>query len=98
MPKLFLQLAAAQTYDALRLLSLAIMQANSTESEKIKDALEDMKYEATSTVVTRYKKPYTKADHEAITQSMVVMGEIRKGKVSYAYKEDASSGLIVRTK
>ncbi|WP_423679015.1 MULTISPECIES: ABC transporter substrate-binding protein [unclassified Undibacterium] len=90
--------AAAQTYDALRLLSLAIMQANSTESEKIKDALEDMKYEATSTVVTRYKKPYTKTDHEAITQSMIVMGEIRKGKVSYAYKEDANSGLMVRTK
>ena len=90
--------AAAQTYDALRILSLAIMQANSTVPEQIKTALEDMKYEATSTVVTRYKKPFSKNDHEAITQNMLFMGEIRRGKVAYAYKEDASSALIVRTK
>ncbi|MFZ6848650.1 ABC transporter substrate-binding protein [Undibacterium sp. RuRC25W] len=90
--------AAAQTYDALRILSLAIMQANSTTSEQIKNALEDMKYEATSTVVTRYKKPFSKTDHEAITQNMLFMGEVRHGRVTYAYKEDASSGLIVRTK
>ena len=90
--------AAAQTYDALRILSLAIMQANSTTPEKIKNALEDMKYEATSTVVTRYKKPFSKTDHEAITQNMLFMGEIRRGKVGYAYKEDANSSLIVRTR
>ena len=90
--------AAAQTYDALRILSLAIMQANSTAPEQIKNALEDMKYEATSTVVTRYKKPFSKNDHEAITQNMLFMGEVRRGKVAYAYKEDANSALIVRTK
>ncbi len=72
--------AAAQTYDALRILSLAIMQANSTAPEQIKNALEDMKYEATSTVVTRYKKPFSKTDHEAITQNMLFMGEVRVGK------------------
>ncbi|MFZ6692117.1 ABC transporter substrate-binding protein [Undibacterium sp. SXout20W] len=90
--------AAAQTYDALRILSLAIMQANSTAPDQIKAALEDMKYEATSTVVTRYKKPFSKNDHEAIAQNMLFMAEIRHGKVTYAYKEDASSALIVRTK
>lgn len=90
--------AAAQTYDALRILSLAIMQANSTDPEQIRLALEDMKYDATSTVITRYKKPFSKNDHEAIVQNMIFMGEIRKGHVNYAYKEDANSGLIVRTK
>ncbi|MFZ6864320.1 ABC transporter substrate-binding protein [Undibacterium sp. Ji67W] len=90
--------AAAQTYDALRILSLAIMQANSTVPEKIKNALEDMKYDATSTVVTRYKKPFSKTDHEAITQNMLFMGEVRRGKVTYAYKEDEKSSLIVRKK
>ncbi|MFZ6773772.1 ABC transporter substrate-binding protein [Undibacterium sp. SXout7W] len=90
--------AAAQTYDALRILSLAIMQANSTDPEQIRLALEDMKYDATSTVITRYKKPFSKTDHEAIVQNMIFMGEVRKGRVNYAYKEDANSGLIVRTK
>jgi branched-chain amino acid transport system substrate-binding protein len=29
---------------------------------------------------------------------MIVMGEIRNGKVAYAYREDASNGSIARTK
>lgn len=90
--------AAAQTYDALRILTLALMQANSTDGDKIKLALEDMKYDATSTVISRYKKPFSKNDHEAIARNMLFIGEIRRGKVAYAYKEDANSGLIVRTK
>lgn len=90
--------SAAQTYDALRILTLALMQANSTEGEKIKLALEDMKYDATSTVISRYKKPFSKNDHEAIAKNMLIVGEVHRGKVSYAYKEDANSGLIVRTK
>ncbi|MFZ6656348.1 ABC transporter substrate-binding protein [Undibacterium sp. TJN19] len=90
--------AAAQTYDALRILTLALMQANSTEGEKIRLALEDMKYDATSTVISRYKKPFSKTDHEAVAQNMIFIGEIRRGHVGYAYKEDANSSLIVRTK
>ena len=57
-----------------------------------------MKYDATSTVISRYKKPFSKNDHEAIARNMLFIGEIRRGKVAYAYKEDANSGLIVRTK
>ncbi|CAN5855993.1 ABC transporter substrate-binding protein [soil metagenome] len=89
---------AAQTYDALRLLTLAIMQANSTDGGKIREALEDMKYEATATVITRYKKPFSKTDHEAIGMHTLVIGEVRKGKINYVYKDDANSSLIVRTK
>lgn len=90
--------SAAQTYDALRLLTLAMMQANSSDGEQIRLALEDMQYEATSTVITRYKKPFSKTDHEAITQNMLVIGEIRKGQVNYAYKEDAKNSSIARIK
>ncbi len=90
--------AAGQTYDALRLLALAMFQANSTEGPKIQEALENLKLRTTSTVVSRYDRPFTATDHEAIALNMVVMGEIRNGRVVYAYKEDASRGSIARTK
>ena len=90
--------AAAQTYDALRLLALAMFQANSTEGPKVQQALEDLRQHTTSTVVSRYYKPFSPTDHEAIALNMVVMGEIRNGRVVYAYKEDASRGSIARTK
>jgi branched-chain amino acid transport system substrate-binding protein len=90
--------AAAQTYDALRLLVLAIYQARSTDGTKIRDALENLTQPTTSTVVSRYLKPFSAKDHEAITLNMVVMGEIRHGRVEYAYREDANRGMIARTK
>lgn len=90
--------AAAQTYDALRLISLAIFQANSTEGPQIQAALENLQYQTSSTVVSRYARPFTKTDHEAVAGNMVIMGEIRNGQVVYAYKEDASSSVIMRTK
>lgn len=90
--------AAAQTYDALRLISLAIFQANSTEGPQLQAALENLTHNTTSTVVSRYSRPFTPTDHEAIAVNMIVLGEIRKGQVAYAYKEDASSAGIMRTK
>ena len=90
--------AAAQTYDALRLLSLAISQAVSTEGSKVRQALENLQYPTTSTVTARYSRPFTPNDHEAISQDMVVMTEIRNGKLEYAYKEDAANANLLRTK
>lgn len=90
--------AAAQTYDALRLLYLAIFQAGSTDGDAIRKALEDLKYPTQSTIVTRYDHPFTPTDHEAISLNMIVMGEVRGGRVVYAYPEDASSALIARVK
>ena len=90
--------AAAQTYDALRLLALAMFQARSTEGPKVQQALEDLRQHTTTTVVSRYYKPFSVTDHEAIALNMVVMGEIHNAKVVYAYKEDASRGSIARTK
>lgn len=90
--------AAAQTYDALRLLALAIYQANSTDGVQLQHALENLDQHTTSTVITRYYKPFSASDHEAITLNMAIMGEIRNGKVIYAYKEDESRSTIARTK
>ncbi|PRC90922.1 ABC transporter substrate-binding protein [Solimicrobium silvestre] len=91
-------MAAAQTYDALRLLTLAIYKANSTDGTKIQAALENLDNRTTSTVISRYFKPFSPLDHEAISLNMILMGEIHNGKVVYAYKEDANENLIVRTK
>jgi branched-chain amino acid transport system substrate-binding protein len=90
--------AAAQTYDALRLITLAIYQARSTDGDKIREALENLQTTTTSTVVSRYQHPFSATDHESVTVNMIVMGEVRKGQVVYAYKEDASRGLIARIK
>lgn len=90
--------AAAQTYDALRLIALAIFQARNSNGSEIQKALEDLQQATTSTVVSRYHKPFSAIDHEAISLNMIVMGEIRKGRVIYAYKEDESRGAIARTK
>lgn len=90
--------AAAQTYDALRLLALAMYQANSTDGVQVQHALENLDQHTTSTVITRYFKPFSASDHEAISLNMAVMGEIHNGKVTYAYKEDENRSSIARTK
>ena len=89
--------AAAQTYDALRLLAMAMAQANSDEGPKVHDALEDLKWPTNTTVVAQYFKPFSPTNHEAITQDMIYMGEIRDGKVVFLYKEDAKKATM-RTK
>ncbi len=90
--------AAAQTYDALRLLSMAMIQAGSVDGAKVRAALENLTHPTTSTVTARYSHPFTANDHEAISQNMVVLAEIRNGKLEYAYKEDANSASMLRTK
>jgi branched-chain amino acid transport system substrate-binding protein len=49
-------------------------------------------------VVTTYDKPFSKNDHEAITDNIPVMGEVKKGRVVYAYQEDADRGSDIRVK
>ena len=89
--------SAAQGYDSVWLLAAAIKQANSTEGPKIKDALESLNGTVDG-VVTTYDKPFSKADHEAITSNIPVFGEVKAGKVVYAYQEDLQKGATVRTK
>jgi branched-chain amino acid transport system substrate-binding protein len=72
--------AAAQGYDSMYLLKLAIEQAGTTDGPKVREALEDLKkpYDG---VTGHYAPPFTKTDHEAVKESNVVMGVVKDGKV-----------------
>ena len=89
--------SAAQGYDSVYLLAAAIKQANSTEGPKIKAALEDLKTPVDG-VVTTYRKPFTKSDHEAITANIPVFGEVKGARVVYAYADDFKKASEVRVK
>lgn len=89
--------SAAQGYDSIYLLAAAMTQAKSTEGPKILAALENLQAPVEG-VVTTYNKPFSKADHEAITQNMAVIGKVQDGRVIYAYDEDKKKGGEVRTK
>lgn len=78
--------AAAQGYDSVYLLAAAIRQAKSTSGPAIREALESLRKKVPG-VVTTYDRPYTQLDHEAIdTPAPVTLGEVRNGRVSYAYE------------
>lgn len=89
--------SAAQGYDSVYLLAAAIKQANSVEGPKIKAALEDLKTPVEG-VVTTYNKPFTAKDHEAITANIPVFGEVKGGRVEYAYAEDQKKASEIRVK
>lgn len=79
--------SAAQGYDSMYILAAAIKQAGSTDGVKIREALENLN-EKIDGVVTTYDHPYTHDNHEAITQNMAVMGEVKDGHVVHAYASD----------
>jgi branched-chain amino acid transport system substrate-binding protein len=72
--------SAAQGYDSVYLLKMAIQQANSTEGKAIKAALEDLK-ETYEGVTGTYAKPFSATDHEAVKEANVRMGMIKDGTV-----------------
>jgi branched-chain amino acid transport system substrate-binding protein len=89
--------SAAQGYDSIYLLAAAIKQAGSTDGPKIKAALEDLKTPIEG-VVTNYNKPFSKADHDAITANIPVFGEVKGQRVVYAYPDDQKKASEVRVK
>ena len=82
--------SAAQGYDSVYLLAAAIKQAGGTEGPKILGALQSLNAPLEG-VVTTYNKPYTQADHEAITEKEVVMGVVENGRVQFLNAEDATA-------
>lgn len=90
-------MSAAQGYDGMRLLDLALRQANSTDGAKIREALENLgrRYQG---VITSYNKPFSKQDHDAITQNMLLMGQVSAGRVGYAYADDSRRSGLLRLK
>ena len=89
--------SAAQGYDSIYLLAAAIKQANSTDGDKIREALENLKSKVDG-VVTNYDHPFSHDDHDAITDNIPVIGEVKGGHVVYAYAEDAEKGSDIRLK
>jgi branched-chain amino acid transport system substrate-binding protein len=77
--------SAAQGYDSVYLLKLAIEQAGSTEGSKIRLALESLtaSYEG---VTGTYVKPFSATNHEAVTETSVMLGMVQDGKIISAEK------------
>lgn len=90
-------MSAAQGYDGMHLLCLAIRQAHSTNGTKIKEALENLKSRYQG-AITSYSKPFSKDDHDAITKNMLLMGRITAGRVDYAYADDQRRGALILLK
>ena len=85
--------SAAQGYDAVYIFAAAAKQAQSTDTRKIKDALEDLK-EPVKGVIATWKHPFSKwnpADvqtHEAFRLENVVMGLVKDGRVVFGNDAD----------
>ena len=92
--------AAAQGYDALYILAAAVKQAGSTDTKKIKEALEDLK-EPVKGVITTWNHPFTKWDpanyetHEAFRREQVVMGMVKDGRVVFG--NDADRARLIKS-
>jgi branched-chain amino acid transport system substrate-binding protein len=86
-------MSAAQGYDAVLLFAAAVKQAKTTDSSKIRDALEDLK-EPVKGVIATWERPYSKWDparvetHEAFRRDKVVMGMVKDGRVVFANEAD----------
>ena len=85
--------SAAQGYDAVLIWAAAVKQAGSTDSLKIRDALEDLK-EPVDGVIALWKKPYSKwsptdvTTHEAFRREQTIMGMVKDGRVVFANEAD----------
>jgi branched-chain amino acid transport system substrate-binding protein len=90
-------MSAAQGYDGMFLLYRAMLQAQSTDGREIKNALENLKYRYDG-AITRYKRPYTPTDHNAITQNMYFLCKLQDGQIEYVYSEDEKRATFMRSK
>lgn len=90
-------MSAAQGYDGMHLLALALRQARSLDGNALQNALENLqsRYQG---VITSYEKPFNKTDHDAITANMMLMGAVKAGRVDYAYSEDQQRSALLRVK
>ena len=92
--------AAAQGYDSVYLMAAAIKQAGSTDTKKIKEALEVLK-EPVKGVIATWNHPFTKWDpadvttHEAFRREQTVMGMVKDGKVVFG--NDADRARLIKS-
>jgi branched-chain amino acid transport system substrate-binding protein len=85
--------SAAQGYDAVYIFAAAVKQAQSTDTKKIKEALEDLR-EPVKGVIATWQKPFSAWDpanedsHEAFRRDQVVMGMVKDGRVVFGNDAD----------
>ena len=85
--------SAAQGYDAVLVFAAAVKQAGSTDSRKIRDALEDLQSPVEGVIAT-WKKPYSRwsptdvTTHEAFRREQTIMGMVKDGRVVFANEAD----------
>ncbi len=90
-------MSAAQSYDGMHLLALAMRQARTLDGDNLRRALEDLQVRHQG-AVTSYDKPFSVRDHEAITANMMLIGRVTEGRVDYAYREDRQRSALLRFK
>jgi len=64
------------SYDLIHLLSKAIIAANTTQREKVRDALEEI--ENYDGLVRYFKRPFTKEKHDALTVDDYILSKFNK--------------------
>lgn len=85
--------SAAQGYDAVLIFAAAVEQAQSTDTKKIKEALESLN-EPVIGVITTWKQPFSRwkpeneSSHEAFHIYQTVMGMVKDGQVVFANDSD----------
>jgi branched-chain amino acid transport system substrate-binding protein len=92
-------MAAAQAYDATYILLHALfgLRDGEVDGPRLKAALENLPRTYYGVVAT-YERPFSPEDKDAITANMLVIGQVKKGTVTFAYPEDARRNLFVQRK
>jgi len=90
-------MSAAQGYDGMHLLFLALLEAGSLDGTRIAQTLENL-HNHYDGALTSYDKPFSRTDHDAITQNMLLMAKVSQGRVDYASAEDRRRGALILVK
>lgn len=94
-------MCAAQAYDAMQLVIRAIGQLRTQRTPltplTMRDALENLN-EPVRGMVTVHQKPFSREDHEAVSQNMLVLGVVKDGKVRFANASEEIRSLIPQRK
>jgi branched-chain amino acid transport system substrate-binding protein len=91
-------MSAAQTYDAVQLLTRAFFDSKGDLSgPALKAALENQTNPYRG-VVTTYDRSLSDKDHDAISINMLWLGTWRNQERGYYYKEDERRATVIRRK
>lgn len=84
---------AAQGYDAMLILAQALREARDPRPQTLPDTLENLK-KPVNGVISSYRRPYSRTDHEAIERRVPVMAQVRTGRVEFVYPQDRQRSAL----